>query len=465
MSVRSCFSSKRILVRIVLPFTFLFSVTAVSFWLFSTYLVGRYLDEDLRQQMSRVAKVISQSSYVLNPAILRQMKDVIHAEIALFDEQGLLLHSTFSESMNDAFGRETIWAILGADRKEEKTVEFQAQRYNTVIQPLIVAGHGSAFLSLWMPSDETDRLQKRIFQATGWLAFLGALAMTLLGYLVARTITLPVEELAEVTGRIAGGDFKQRAVVRHDDEIGALARSFNLMIEQVKAYEQMLVESEKMSTAGQMAAGLAHEIRNPLTSIKMFVQLLHGRLQNQPENQAMADSLLQEICRLERIVEQIVERARPGELRKIRANINDHLREVTTLAEPTMEAASIRLESDLDASLPLLFYDPEKMKQVFWNLLLNSREAMGRGGRLEISSAPGGNGVDIVFADDGPGLASPDSDLFFQPFYTTKPEGLGLGLSTSRKIVEQHGGTLVLVSREQGGVRAEIHLPLESDRQ
>lgn len=453
--------SKRILVRIIFPFAVLFAVAAVIFWLLSSYLIGRYLQDDLRMQMVRVARVISQSSYVLNPHILLQMKDVINAEIILFDGQGRILHCTIPGFTRSDVTAEIKQKGFRAEDTNEPIIQFHGVRYQAVIQSLTLPGRGQAFLCLWKPAAESDQLQNRIFATTGWLALSGILGLTLLGYLIVRTITLPVEELARVTSRIADNDFSQRALVRGSDEIGMLAHSFNSMLDQLQGYEKRLVESEKMSTAGQMAAGLAHEIRNPLTSIKMFVQVLHNRLQGQESNQSMAASLLQEIERLERIIEQIVERARPGELRVTRGNINEQLTELLALAAPALQSANIHVESRLSRSLPELRYDPEKMKQVFWNLIINSREAMPKGGRIEIASAPVVGGVAVTVADTGSGIQGGDSDICFRPFYSTKPEGLGLGLSTSRKIVEKHGGTLHLANRAEGGVMATIFLPEE----
>lgn len=458
MTIQSRFQSKRILYRIILPFTLLFSIIAISSWLFSTSLIGRYLDDNLRQQLTRVTNVISRSSFVLNPVILQQMKDVVHAEIIVSDEQGHLLHDTLGPSADADEIRKLIRDNLNPASTMDKKLVFQGRHYNAVIEPLRIPDQGAAFLSLWMPIDEAEQLQQKIFLATGWLTLFGVIAMAVLGYLIARSITMPVEELAAITSGIASGNFEQRATIHHHDEIGALAQAFNQMLGQVQSYEQKLIESEKIGTAGQMAAGLAHEIRNPLTSIKMFIQILHGRLRDQPDNQAMSASLLQEVCRLERIIEQIVERARPSAPIKIKGNINDPLKEVLILAAPTLQSAGITVESQLDDTLPVSLYDPEKMKQVFWNLLLNSKDAMPKGGRLEIASTAVNNNIDITFADTGYGLTGNNPELYFKAFYTTKPEGLGLGLSTSRKIVEQHGGTLTLNNREQGGVIAGIHL-------
>jgi signal transduction histidine kinase len=451
---------KRILFRIIFPFAALFAGAAVIFWLLSSYLIGRYLQDDLKQQMVRVVRVISQSSYVLNPLILLHMKDVINAEIILFDGEGKILHCTIPGFSRSDLSAEIVQQGFKMGNPDQPIIEFQGARYHAVIQPLTLSGHGQAFMCLWKPAGESDQLQSRIFATTGWLALAGILAMTLLGYLVVRTITLPVEELVGVTSRIAESDFSQRAVVRSTDEIGMLAESFNRMMDQLQSYEKMLVESEKMATAGRMAAGLAHEIRNPLTSIKMFVQVLHNRLQGQQDNQKMAASLLQEIERLERIIEQIVERARPGELRTRPGNINEQLTELLALAAPSLQAGNIRLESHLSPSLPELHYDPEKMKQVFWNLLINSREAMPKGGRIAIASIAVDNGVEITFADSGTGIQDGNIDICFKSFYSTKPDGLGLGLSTSRKIVEKHGGTLLLANRAEGGAIATIRLPV-----
>jgi len=411
--------------------------------------------------MVRVARVISQSSYVLNPVILLQMKEVINAEIILFDARGKILNCTISGGTDDTVAKEIAGKGFSPANASEPILEFQGQRYKTISQTLTIPGRGQAFLCLWKPTGESDQLQARIFATTGWLALAGILAMTLAGYLIVRTITLPVEELVEVTGRIAENDFSKRAVVRSNDEIGMLAQSFNRMMDQLQNYEKRLVESEKMATAGRMAAGLAHEIRNPLTSIKMFVQVLHGRLQGQQDNQKMAASLLQEIGRLERIIEQIVERARPGELHRRRGNINDQLTELLALAAPSLQTGNISLESRLSPELPEFDYDPEKMKQVFWNLLINSREAMPKGGRVEIVSGRVSDGIEITFADTGMGIQDGNIDVCFKSFYSTKPEGLGLGLSTSRKIVEKHGGALELANRAEGGAIATIHLPVE----
>ncbi|MCK5324276.1 MAG: HAMP domain-containing protein, partial [Desulfobulbaceae bacterium] len=314
------------------------------------------------------------------------------------------------------------------------------------------------FLSLWLPARKADRLKERIIISVGGAALMGIFAMAAAAYLI---ITRPVEELVQVTRKVAAWDLGQRAVVRSRDEIGLLADSFNQMIHRLREYEERLVESEKMAAAGQIAAGLAHEVRNPLTSIKMFVQVLHGRMEKHSENRDMLTALVQEINRLDRIIQRIVDRARPGELHRQQADIHEHLKNVLQLAAETLISGNISVALRLEARPAMVYADIEKIKQVFWNLVINSMEAMPGGGNLTISTRSGSDGITILFEDTGSGLGVEDPEQFFASF-STKPEGMGLGLSMSRRIIEKHGGALSLKNRKQGGAVACIILPTDT---
>ena len=452
---------KRILFRIFLPMTVLFAVSSILSLLFSAYCITHYLDRSLKQQLEQVAAVISRSSYVLNPAILSQLKDVINSEIVLSDSGGRVLRSTFSGPVRERL-REVFRARPDMERPFITSIEWEGVKYRTVIHPLLLSDHGQAFLSLWLPASKADRLKERIIISVGGAALMGIFAMAAAAYLIARTITRPVEELVQVTRKVAAWDLGQRAIVRSRDEIGLLADSFNQMIHRLREYEERLVESEKMAAAGQIAAGLAHEVRNPLTSIKMFVQVLHGRMEKHSENRDMLTALVQEINRLDRIIQRIVDRARPGELHRQQADIHEHLKNVLQLAAETLISGNISVALRLEARPAMVYADIEKIKQVFWNLVINSMEAMPGGGNLTISTRSGPDGITILFEDTGPGLGVEDPEQFFASFYTTKPEGMGLGLSMSRRIIEKHGGALSLKNRKQGGAVACIILPTDN---
>ena len=455
---------KRILYRIIIPFTLLYGLTTLSTWFFSAYFITRYLDQSLKKQMEQVTGIISQFRYILNPTILRQLKDVINAEIVLFDTEGRIYASTFSDP-----------GILGtvkitpedsqSNLLEGRDIRLGGVKYRTIIRSLALDNQRNAFLSLWMPTGETDSLRQRILLSIGGIALLGIFAMAGVGYYIARSITSPVEELVKVTTKLSGGNLSERARLTSDDEIGTLADSFNHMIDELKSFEERLVKSEKLATAGQMAAGFAHEIRNPLTSVKMLGQVLHKRMKHEPENQEMLSSIVKEIDRVDRIIQEMIDRTRPGELKKEWGDINRQMEEVIRVAEEGVSVENISIQRNLSHHLPDIYMDQEKLKQVLWNLILNAKEAMPEGGHLTLTTAVADEGfIEISVEDTGRGISSDDAERLFQPFFTTKPEGVGLGLTMSRKIVEKHGGRLSLENRPEGGTKARVILPVCTEK-
>ena len=456
--------TKRILYRIVIPYTFLFAFTTLLTWFSSAYFITRHLDRGLGQQMEQVTGIISQFRFILNPAILRQLKEVINADIVIFDQEGRILISTIP-TLNPPGRLPGNLDHLKKDSADGHTLHWNNIKYRAIARPLNLGGQRLVRLSLWMPAAETDALRWRIILSIGGIAMLGLLAMTAIGYRITRSITAPLETLASVTERIAGGDRTGRAAADGNDEIGILASAFNRMLDELKIYEERLVKSEKLATAGRMAAGIAHEIRNPLTSIKMLAQLLHKRLQGQAETQEMIRSLVGEIDRLDRIIQELIDRTRPGGLRLQRGKINEAIKEVLKIAEEELKVARIVLKRNLAEGLPEMDIDREKLKQVLWNLILNAKEAMPGGGELTLSTTDGREGtVQITVRDTGMGISAANRDKLFQPFFTTKPEGLGLGLSMSRDIIVQHGGSLALESLPAGGTEAVIILPVGEDQ-
>ena len=453
---------RRIFYRIILPFTLLFTVTTLLSWIFSAYLISRHMERSLKQQMEQVADLVARTGYILNPAVLHHLKHVLNSEIVLFDRNGKVLNTTFATPVNHGLLQSVVQTVANPDRPFlGKDVDYRGVAYRTLLHPVSLPGQGPATLSIWTPAAEVDRLRGNIFLGLGAVSLIGILAMAAVGYFIARSITAPVEELVKVTEAVAGGELNERAVVQSSDEIGALAQSFNEMIDKLSVYERRLVESEKLATAGQMAAGLAHEIRNPLTSIKMLGQVLQGRLKDEPENRQMLTSMVQEIDRLDRIIKELIERTKPGELNLESEDVSQLVAEVMRLTGENLAARDIVIESALESGLPKIRMDREKIMQVLWNLILNARDAMPAGGQMVIATRSGDDAtVEITVDDSGRGLGTEDPESLFRPFYTTKPEGMGLGLPISRKIVEKHGGSLILENRPEGGARARVQLPV-----
>jgi len=172
-------------------------------------------------------------------------------------------------------------------------------------------------------------------------------------------------------------------------------------------------------------------------------------------------ALIREIDRLDRIIAEIISKTRPGELLKKTGDVNQMLKEVISIALENFSNQGIVIEEQFERNLPELCIDHEKIKQVIWNLILNAKEAMPKGGIIKITTTKSDSTiVEISIIDTGPGIITADVERLFQPFFTTKPEGVGLGLTMSRKIIEKHGGTMTLKGMPGGGAHARVSLPI-----
>ena len=290
--------------------------------------------------------------------------------------------------------------------------------------------------------------------------------------ILARRITRPIHRLVDGTVRIAHGDLSQAIVDTSRDEVGDLARSFNDMTSQLlQARERMddanrrLVQHEKLASIGRMAATIAHEIRNPLTSVKLNVQKI-------AEEEGFAETVkahlglsLEGIDQIERFIKELLNFTRVQELALERWPIEQVVDESLKMIKDALAQKNIVVERACSGNLPPILADADKLRQVFLNLLRNAHEALGSGGKISITCdtvAEGGRTmVRVRIADNGPGIAEKDRPNIFEPFYTTKPSGFGLGLANARKIVEQHSGTIAVGKKRGRGSAFVILIPAE----
>jgi signal transduction histidine kinase len=292
---------------------------------------------------------------------------------------------------------------------------------------------------------------------------LGMIAlMTLLSYLIARSITMPIQHLVDHTRILASGDLSQKAVVKSHDEIGRLAGAFNDMTDQLRESEEKILHSAKLALTGQLAARVAHDIRNPLSSIKMQAQLLRNKLAPGQANRDSLAAILHEIDRVEWVVQGLLDLARPGKLHLEKMDVADVLNDALALTAAQMNHRHINVEKRFESGTPLIELDPDRLRQAFLNVLMNASEAMPGGGTIlaVIGTEGDGTGVQIEISDDGDGLSEANRDKVFDPFFTTKREGVGLGLVNTKSIVERHGGTIRLLPRIERGTRVVITLPV-----
>jgi signal transduction histidine kinase len=261
----------------------------------------------------------------------------------------------------------------------------------------------------------------------------GMFLVLLLGVLTARTIARPIEALGEQVKDLSKGEIRP---VGGGPELDHLVSVMNRMLEEVRRAEQLAV-------MGRMAAGVAHELRNPLSSIKMTVQMLR---QDAPDKEPH-DLVLKEIERLDLAVAELGGEARP--LQREPADLGHVVDEVLDLMDARLRHLSVTVERKFAPS-PRVSVDVARFKRCAMNLVLNGAQAMPAGGPLEISIEPRSPGVRFSVSDAGAGIPPEIRDTLFAPFVTTKRDGVGLGLALTRKIVEDHGGAIGVEARERG---------------
>ena len=301
-----------------------------------------------------------------------------------------------------------------------------------------------------------------LFEKALWLASIAAFfVLSILTALYARQIVHPIRRLCDVAEAVAEGKKHVRADETDPTEIGLLAKRFNYMIDSIQQSEELLRKSEKLAVVGELAAGVAHEIRNPLTSLKGFIQLL----KEGERNQMYFDIIEAELERLNEIVDEFLLLGKPNPAKKAYHHVSDMLQHVMKLLEGQALLHHVTVQYSIDEQLPPLYCDENQLKQVFINIIKNAIEAMPNGGILRIEAKQRLDSILIFITDEGCGIPKERMATLGEPFYSTKEKGTGLGLMVSFKIVEAHGGKMEIHSEEGKGTTVCLLFPISSKQE
>jgi len=237
-------------------------------------------------------------------------------------------------------------------------------------------------------------------------------------------------------------------------------------LSEVRSLRKEIARSQRLASVGRLAAGVSHEIRNPLSSIKGFATYFKERYYDVPENQQISNLMIQEVDRLNRVVGQLHEFARPIDVSKKSIQIQAFLKDSLKLIERQASEANISIKTDFDSEIDEILIDPDRINQVLLNLYLNAIDSMNDGGSLTVMLAknPKKKGIEIKVADTGTGISEGDLSHIFDPYFTTKASGTGLGLAIVHNIMEAHGGEIAIESRLGQGTGVTIFLPYTETR-
>jgi signal transduction histidine kinase len=364
----------------------------------------------------------------------------------------------------------------GALFTQARRVRFEDQslRILEVETPVFLPGNVSKWASVKIglslePMYAAIREVRVVLIVIGFGGFLiGITGATVL----AKRITRPLRKLVEGTVKISRGDFSDTINIPPGDEIGELAKSFKEMTgellqtrQRMESTHRKLAQAEKLASIGRLAATIAHEIRNPLTSVKLNVQKVAEDAGLGGLEREHIELSMEGIGQIEKFIKELLNFTRAADLSLDRFPLEQILEESFKMLRGTLDEKRITVEKNYAAGLPPVLVDGDKMRQVFLNVLRNAGEAVGLGGRIVVQTEFVTEGrqkkIRVTISDDGPGIPEKNRVNLFEPFFTTKASGFGLGLANARKIVEQHNGSIKLAGKEGRGASFVILIPCE----
>ncbi len=289
-----------------------------------------------------------------------------------------------------------------------------------------------------------------------------------LAFYLINGIAGPVKSLLEATRRLKAGDLDHR-IRGLQGEFGEVADSFNDMVASLKKQMQELQRTEQLRVCGEMAAGLAHEIRNPLAGIKVSIEVLLAELNLEERDKAVLAKIIEQIRHMELLIRNLLNYARPVAAQPTTVNVNQILNKtISFIAQhPSFISGNSRkkIVPEIDPDLPETICDPQQLQQVFLNLFLNAADAITEGGTITARTHYEKKDETIVIElqDTGKGISEELREKIFQPFFTTKGKGTGLGLAVSKRLVEEHGGTIEALNNAGAGATFRVILPVKSE--
>ncbi len=452
--------------KIVLPFLLLFAPISIFVPLITVELFAWKYSEQFIKETQGWLNVIMETGFIREP--IEKVKQAYSVEVMIFSSDFTLNGSTLTDLPYDEQLRDNLIEVLRLKQVKES---FQNEIDSPITQDVTLGGkHYKVFYRavqlgriycLLRPMETIADAKRTLTLYMLGIAIVVTALVALISHRIGKNITEPIKDLVGFTEQVAEGNLEEQCEVKTHDEIGDLTIAFNQMTEELKQSRDKLIQAERLATAGKMSASFAHEIRNPLSSMRMLSQMLMQKPETSDEQQKSLQYILEEIERIDNIVKGLMDFASPTKLNLELQSLTPVLQSVLTLMEANLTHHQIELSLDLASDFPDFNFDADKIKQAFMNVVLNAMEAMPQGGTLTISTFQENEMVCIRVCDTGIGISEEDIEHLFEPFFTRKTKGTGLGLANVKRIVEEHNGTVEIASPLGEGTTVSLWLPMK----
>jgi two-component system, NtrC family, sensor kinase len=324
-------------------------------------------------------------------------------------------------------------------------------------------------ISMAQMQEKVRELSKTMFL---WALGVTAILAVSLSLFLTHLVTNPIQTLIATMERAERG-LEARVEVKSFDDIGRLGEAFNSLLTKLESAQRrveryhfdQMTRADRLASIGEMAAGIAHEIKNPLAGIAGVIQVLRKEHAVGDQKRLILDEVLVQVERMDKAVRNLLSFARPPEPKLTPADINELISRLLNFLAPQFARNSISVDRKLTTSLPWLTLDPDLMQQALINIALNAIQAMPEGGKFVVetrSVKPDGQSpgsIEILCSDTGKGITLENQSRIFNPFYTTRQQGTGLGLSITQRIIEQHGGEISVMSSPEKGTTFTLSFP------
>lgn len=429
-------------------------VSGVNAWL-----ATRRAEGQIQSQLSNIGETLKRPPFPLTESVLRQARSLSGAELVVTDAKGKVVASS-TPAVEPALLMTTP-ALSAVNRSLGNPVSIQGEQYfHRAVDTRSGDTKGPLTLHLLYPERS---YQESLRQAMIPPLVVGGIALAvvvLIAGSLASRLSRPIAQLQQQVGRIAEGDFQPLPLPERDDELRDLAKSVNSLAQQLTTLTQVMKRSERLTLLGQLSGGLAHHLRNDITGVRLAIQL-HQRQCSASDRESL-DVALRQLTLSEEYLQRLLAIGQPRDPERKACDLKEIAADLVVLHEPTFDHRKVKLQAELgERSIPLSA-DAKQLSQLLLNLLLNGMEAAGPGGwvRMETGILDKERQAFARLLDSGPGPPAEIEAKLFEPFATSKPEGVGLGLAVARQIARAHEGELVFSRSDEGVTCFELRLPL-----